>query len=118
MRNLESCARKIARTALLLSLPICAARLAAGELPEGLSRFNPAGLAKNWQYEGNAFRALRATVPSLGTVPILRLHHPKRGYLLTSSESEASSAEKQGFAREGVAFYAPSNSPAPVLRFH
>jgi hypothetical protein len=106
-----------AQVFLLFSWFIGTTSLSAAELPQGLSRFNPAGLPANWQYEGLAFQELRAPSPALETVPILRLHHPRSGFLLASSESEASAAEKVGFVREGTAFFAPTKSGVAVLRF-
>jgi hypothetical protein len=91
--------------------------LHAENLPAGLSRFNPAGLSTDWRYEGIAFEELGAPASDIPTVPILRLHHPRNGYLLTASESEAAAAEAKGFKREGVAFLAPAKSSKPVLRF-
>jgi hypothetical protein len=113
----ETCLRRLAETILLFLSFVDVTHLAAAELPPGLSRFNPAGLSENWLYEGTAFWAFRAPNPSLATVPILRLHHPRNGFLLASSEAEASAAEKRGYVREGTAFYAPANSGVPVLRF-
>ncbi len=109
--------RRAAQASLICLLFICATHLDAAELPAGLSRFNPAGLPSNWQYDGAAFQALRSPLPGAATVAILRLHHPKSGYLFTASESEASAAEKSGFVREGTAFFAPVKSGMPVLRF-
>jgi hypothetical protein len=106
-----------AASALLLYSMAWAAGAPAAELPSGLSRFNPAGLPDTWEYEGTAFQGLRAPVSGLQTIPVLRLHHPSLGYLLTASESEASAAEKQGFVREGTAFFVPAKSGTPVLRF-
>jgi hypothetical protein len=94
-------------------LAVCAAT----ELPPELSRFNPAGLPTNWQYEGTAFWERRTPDAGIGTVAVLRLHHPRNGYFFTTSESEAAAAEKSGFVRQGTAFYAPAKSGLPVLRF-
>jgi hypothetical protein len=108
------------RRAVLATFLYCigsTACLCADKLPEGLSRFNPAGLPADWQYEGTAFQEFRASVADVPTVPILRLHHPKLGYLLTASESEAAAAVAKGFVREGTAFLAPAKSSKPVLRF-
>jgi hypothetical protein len=116
-KNCTAWASRSANVALLITLFVCAARPSAGELPEGLSRFNPAGLALNWHYEGTAFQVFSSPVSNVSTIPILRLHHATRGYLLTGSESEAASAENMGFVREGIAFHAVSRSSFPVFRF-
>src|SRR5271165_4702772 len=89
--------------------------LLATDLPIGLSRINPAGLAAEWIYEGTAFYALEG--PEDASLPVIRLHHPQRGYLLTASEAEASKAEKGGFVRDAIAFYAPTNGPLSIHRF-
>jgi len=86
-------------------------------LPQGLSRFNPAGLAENWQYEGTAFLAQKEASPGNESVPVLRLHHSAKGYIFTISEVEASAAERAGYVREGTAFFAPVKGGVPVLRF-
>jgi hypothetical protein len=117
MRPFDLLGRRIGRAVLLLWLLNFSVRLAAAELPEGLSRFNPAGLAAYWHYDGTAFRALRAPPRGVASLRILRLHHPKRGYLLTGSDSEAASAESSGFVREGTAFFTPAKSRRPVFRF-
>ena len=117
MRIPRTWLRHPAPVILVCSLIANVADLAAAELPPGLSRFNPAGLPSNWQYEGTAFQALRAPLPGVATVPILRLHHPRNGFLLASSESEASAAENMGYVREGTAFYALAKGGVPVLRF-
>ncbi len=108
--------RHAAQTTLLYCLGATPC-LHADELPVGLSRFNPAGLSTDWQYEGTAFQELGAPVSEVPTVPILRLHHAKNGYLLTASEPEAAAAEAKGFVREGIAFLAPAKGRKPVLRF-
>jgi hypothetical protein len=108
---------RAARSILLLSSVAAACVCAAAELPRGLTRFNPAGLPANWQYEGTAFHELSAPLPGTATVVIIRLHHPQSGYLLAASEGEVVTAEKAGFVREGTAFYAPAKSEIPVLRF-
>ena len=105
---------RVARWILLLLSPLAGAVWGA-DLPPGLSRFNPAGLPLSWQYEGTAFWELRAA--GAGTVQVLRLHHPRNGYMFTTSDADASSAERAGFAREGTAFFAPAKSTVPVFRF-
>lgn len=102
---------------LLLATPIVGGRIVAKEMPDELSRFNPAGLSQEWQYEGTAFRALPNPRSGRGDVAIFRLYHTQRGFLLTASASEVSAAERQGFMRQGVAFYAPIKSDVPVYRF-
>jgi hypothetical protein len=93
-----------------------ASGLVAAELPPGLTRFNPAGLSDNWSYEGSGFQVLASPSPP-NTLPVFRLHHPKRGYLLTVSEARAREGESTGFVREGVAFYVPKMSTYPVHQF-
>jgi hypothetical protein len=103
------------RFAFLILQLFLAGELVAG-MPAGLSRFNPAGLSNDWAYEGIAFEVLARPSPS-APLPVLRLQHPKRGYLLTNSEAAARRAESEGFVREGVAFYAPVQSNFPVHQF-
>jgi Glycosyltransferase WbsX/Repeat of unknown function (DUF5648) len=112
--NQKSRALFVKLAVLLLASLGCGATLAA-DLPPGLSRFNPAGLWINWQYEGPAFTALRTGLP--GSVPVFRLNNPRVGYLLTASEAEAAAAQSQGFVREGTAFFALAQGGTPVLRF-
>lgn len=107
----------IAQALLFAACVVAETSPSAAELPPGLTRFNPAGLPTNWQYETIAFQELRSPVAGLATMAILRLHHPKNGFLLTSSEAEASAAQKVGFVREGTAFFAPAQGGVPVLRF-
>jgi Glycosyltransferase WbsX/Repeat of unknown function (DUF5648) len=113
----ETWLRHLPQAILLFSLVVDITGVLAAELPPGLSRFNPAGLSNDWQYEGIAFRALRLPNSGLATIPIQRLHHPTSGYLLASSESEVSAAKTKGFILEGTAFYALATSGMPVLRF-
>lgn len=100
---------------LILLTGTASTQLSAADLPAGLSRFNPAGLPATWAYEGAAFTALRDG--GGGSIAVLRLHNPRAGYLFTPSQSEAAAAEKQGYVREGTAFYAPAQGGVPVLRF-
>jgi hypothetical protein len=103
---------------LLLALLLgCAGILSADPLPDGLSRFNPAGLAPEWQFQGTAFVALRGTAKTSESIAVIRLRHPGAGYLLTASESEATTAVHNGFVREGIAFQVPAHSDTPVFRF-
>jgi hypothetical protein len=104
------------RFALLSLQLLLTCKLVAAELPPGLSRFNPAGLSNDWKYEGSAFQVLAHPSPT-GTLSVLRLQHPKRGYLLTISEVGTRQAETTGFVREGVAFYVPTFSTFPVHQF-
>lgn len=107
----------VARGVLLCAISVFTTVAAAAELPQGLSRFNPAGLPRNWAYEGTAFYALRAGAGA-STIPIIRMHHPTQGFLYASSDAEAAAAERIGFHREGTAFFAPAKEGIPVLRFH
>jgi hypothetical protein len=104
------------RFALLFLQVLLTCELVAAELPPGLSRFDPAGLSNDWSYEGSAFQAFAYTSPT-DTLSVLRLQHPKRGYLLTISEAGARQAETAGFVREGVAFYVPTMSTLPIHQF-
>jgi Glycosyltransferase WbsX len=92
-----------------------ATALCAADLPQGLSRFNPAGLAANWTYEGTAFREFLASAPD--THPVYRLRHPQRGYVLAASAQEKARAEGEGFIAEGTAFQAPLKDGVAVHRF-
>lgn len=89
----------------------------AQNLPRGLTRFNPAGLPLDWEYVGVGFRALRSSGERLATAPVIRLRHPRRGYLLTVNESEATQAVEKGFSREKVAFHVPTQYGIPIYRF-
>ena len=91
--------------------------LAGPALPSGLSRFNPAGLADNWQYEGTAFLAQRTALPSVPSVDVLRFRSGQGDYVLTSSNAEALAAKGAGDVAEGLAFVEPSKSTVPVYRF-
>lgn len=84
----------------------------AADLPAGLSRFNPAGLAAEWTYEGVAFRAL--SKPGADTVPVHRLRHPQKGYRLAASEEEREAARGEGFEAERVVFHAPAKGGVAV----
>lgn len=92
----------------------CGAAVAG--VPDGLGRFNPAGLSAGWAFEGTAFHALAAPSRSLATVPVIRLQHPARGYYLAASEDEAAQAGREGFVREGIAFHMPARSAIAVVR--
>lgn len=109
--------RRHSARAVFLCCIFATAHLHAQNPPTGLTRFNPAGLSMDWQYEGTAFQELASPTNDVPTAPILRLHHPKAGYFLTASEQEAAAAESKGFAREGIAFFAPTKGGKPVLRF-
>ncbi len=88
------------------------------DLPPGIKRFNPAGISINWEYQGTSFKALLTPEMSLKTVPVIRLHSKKSGFLLTASEDEAAKSEAKGFIRQGIAFHVPSKSTQPVYRFN
>jgi hypothetical protein len=88
----------------------------AEKLPEGLSRYNPAGLSAEWQYEGVAFFGYPLSTTGADLVPVYRLHNPSRGYLLTASDGESMDALKEGYVREGIAFYAPRKGSIPIYR--
>lgn len=87
------------------------------KLPPGISRFNPAGISKDWEYQGTSFKVLLAPDKSLKTTPVIRLYSNKSGFLLTASDDEAAKSEAKGFVRQGIAFYVPLKTSQPVYRF-
>lgn len=103
--------------ALFLALVAVTGFAADVKLADGLTRFNPAGLSWEWQFEGAAFNALSRPDTSIKTVPVIRLQHALRGFFLTVSQVEAAAAEQAGFTRQGIAFYTPSKSVRPVYRY-
>ncbi len=100
--------------AVWLAALVLAGGLAEAGLPEGLGRFNPAGLPAAWTYEGTAFHAFASPARSQPTQPVLRLRHPSRGYALAASEAQIARLEREGFVREGIAFHAPREGPIAV----
>lgn len=82
-----------------------------------LSHSNPAGLSPQWQYEGTAFYMMRGPSANLKTVPVYRLEHPTRGFLLTTSKEEAAAAERTGFKSQGIAFQAPVDEGTAIHRY-
>jgi len=89
----------------------------AGEIPVELSRWNPAGLGLEWKYERIAFLASAQESNDNPSSPVYRLHHQGRGYFYTVSDVEVRAAEKAGFVKEGIAFYAPRKGSLKIHRF-
>ncbi len=106
--------RRASAAATLMLLATVAWAGAANRLPSGLSRFNPAGLPEEWQYEGVAFNALPSPAPKLGAVPVYRFSHPDKGHLLSPSRDDIL---RVGYAEDGIAFYAPARSAIPVFGY-